>query len=194
MERIYYNHLPVKSIIIGVFSLLVVLFFSACENFMDSSVKDEIVNEIYIANNECPVAKVEEPVMTDHGVAKNKAIVISFSKAVDPKTFNNSFKIVDSAGYDLREYFLEPQWANGNKLVTIPADELNLINLNGADTLDITISLSTNIKTTDKLPLKSAVNHKYRICNDIDNTAPVIAAASYMERPEIKYRNIIISD
>ena len=93
MERIYYNHLPVKSIIIGVFSLLAALFFSSCENFMDSSVKDEIMNDIYIANNECPVAKVEEPVMTDHGVAKNKAIVISFSIAVDPKTFDNNFKI-----------------------------------------------------------------------------------------------------
>ena len=124
MDRIYYNRFKVKSVFVGVFSLFFALLFSSCENFMDSSVKDEIVNDIYIANNECPVAKVEEPIMTDHGVAKNKAIVISFSIAVDPKTFNDNFKISDSAGYDLREYFLEPQWANGNKLVTIPADEL----------------------------------------------------------------------
>ena len=194
MDRINYR-LSVKCILVGVFSLFSLFFFS-CENFMDSSVKDEIVNDIYIANNECPVAKVEEPLMTDKGVEKNKAIVISFSIPVDPKTFDSNFKIVDSAGYDLKPYFLEPQWANGNKLVTIPADELNLINLNGSDTLDITISLSTNIKTKDDppLPLKAPVNHKYRINNNIDNTAPVIAAASYMERPEIKYRNIIISD
>ncbi len=194
MDRINYR-LSVKCILVGVFSLFSLLFIS-CENFMDSSVKDEIVNDIYIANNECPVAKVEEPIMTDKGVEKNKAIVISFSIPVDPKTFDSNFKIVDSAGYDLKPYFLEPQWANGNKLVTIPADELNLINLNGSDTLDITISLSTNIKTKDDppLPLKDPVNHKYRINNNIDNIAPVIAAASYMERPEIKYRNIIISD
>lgn len=194
MDRINCR-LSVKCILVGVFSLFSLFFFS-CENFMDSSVKDEIVNDIYIANNECPVAKVEEPIMTDKGVEKNKAIVISFSIPVDPKTFDQNFKIIDSAGYDLKPYFLEPQWANGNKLVTIPADELNLINLNGSDTLDITISLSTNIKTKDDppLPLKAPVNHKYRINNNIDNTAPVIAAASYMERPEIKYRNIIISD
>ena len=102
MERIYFR-LSVKSVLVGVFSLFSLLFIS-CENFMDSSVKDEIVNDIYIANNECPVAKVEEPLMTDKGVEKNKAIVISFSIPVDPKTFDSNFKIVDSAGYDLRFY------------------------------------------------------------------------------------------
>ena len=153
MDRINCR-LSVKSVLVGVFSLFSLFFFS-CENFMDSSVKDEITQEIYIANHESPVAKVEEPVFSDKGVEKNKAIVISFSIPVDPKTFDSNFKIVDSAGYDLKPYFLEPQWANGNKLVTIPADELNLINLNGSDTLDITISLSTNIKTKDDPAIKS---------------------------------------
>ena len=194
MERIYYNRIRVKTLFIVGFSLFTSLLFFSCENFLDSTIKDEILNDIYIANHECPEATIEEPVMTDKGVAKNKAIVISFSIPVDPKTFDENFKIIDSAGYDLREYFLEPQWANGNKLVTIPADELHLINLNGADTLDITISLSKNIRTTVNLPLKSAVSRKYRICNDIDNTAPVIASASYAERPSITYRNAVISD
>ena len=70
MDRINCR-LSVKCILVGVFSLFSLFFFS-CENFMDSSVKDEIVNDIYIANNECPVAKVEEPLMTDKGVEKNK--------------------------------------------------------------------------------------------------------------------------
>ena len=193
MERLYLNYLHVRKFVISVFCLSFVLLVTSCENFMDSSAKDDLTQQIYIGNHECPVATVEEPVFSDGGVAKNKAIIISFSIPVNPETFESSFGIADSAGNNLRENFLQPQWANDYKLVTIPADELNLIDLNGEKTLDITVTLSTNCKTTDNLPLKSSINHKYRICENVDNMPPVISTETFAERPEIYFDENLIS-
>lgn len=192
MDRINCR-LSVKCILVGVFSLFSLFFFS-CENFMDSSVKDEITQEIYIANHESPVAKVEEPVFSDAGVAKNKAIKISFSMAMDPSTFANSYKIEDSAGTSLLACYQEPQWSNDNKLVVIYANEKNLISLNGKTTRDVYFKLSQNCTTKDKLPIKSAINHKYRVNDNVDNTPPTLSAKSYAERPQILFENTVISD
>ena len=194
MDRIYYNRFKVKSVFVGVFSLFFALLFSSCENFMDSSVKDEITQEIYIANHESPVAKVEEPVFSDAGVPKNKAIKISFSIPMDPSTFANSYRIEDSAGTSLLTCYQEPQWSNDNKLVVIYANEKNLISLNGEDTRDVYFKLSKNCKTKDKLPIKTAINHKYRVNDTVDNTPPTLSAKSYAERPQILFENTVISD
>ena len=79
MERIYYNHLPVKSFVIVIFTLFLTILFSSCENFMDSSsVKDEILEQIYINNHECPVAKEVVPAYDNNGVAKDTSIQITF--------------------------------------------------------------------------------------------------------------------
>ena len=313
MERIYYNRITVKTVFIVGFCLFTSLLFFSCENFLDSSVKDEILNDIYIANHESPEAKVEEPQFADagvakdksiiitfsipvdpntfkesfqiintegnsllahfkspvwsdnnkkvtitadsnnfidlhgektldilvklskkcktednipiksaiehkyrindeiansvcpeasvegplfheEGVAKNKAIVINFSIPVSPESFNNNFEIKDTAGYDLKEHFQTPQWSNNNTVVTIPTIELHPIDLLGAKTRDIVVTLSKNCKTEDNLPLKNAIEHKYRINDDVDNTAPVIDEASYVERPVIKYKDIVITE
>ena len=313
MERIYYNRITVKTVFIVGFCLFTSLLFFSCENFLDSTIKDEILNDIYIANHESPEAKVEEPQFADagvakdksiiitfsipvdpntfkesfqiidtegnsllahfkspvwsdnnkkvtitadsnnfidlhgektldilvklskkcktednipiktaiehkyrindeiansvcpeasvegplfheEGVAKNKAIVINFSIPVSPESFNNNFEIKDTAGYDLKEHFQTPQWSNNNTVVTIPTIELHPIDLLGAKTRDIVLTLSKNCKTEDNLPLKNAIEHKYRINDDVDNTAPVIDEASYVERPVIKYKDIVITE
>ena len=194
MERLYSNCLHVRNYFIVAICLTFFLLFTSCENFMDSSAKDDLTQQIYIGNHECPAATVEEPVFSDGGVAKNKAIIISFSIPVNPETFESSFKIVDSEGNNLRENFIAPQWANDNKLVTIAADELNLIDLHGQKTLDITVTLSTGCKTLDNLPLKSAINHKYRICENVDNTPPEISNETFAERPEISFGGNLISN
>ena len=149
----------------------------SCKNFLNAGkVKEEIEKQIYIANNDCPVPLVEEPVFADEGVAKNKAIIISFSKSMKIDNFDECLTITDSNGVNLKEHFLAPVWSNNNKLVTIPANERNLIDLAGKQTLDIYIKLSRHFETPDELPLTTAINHKYRICNKLDNVPPQLHA------------------
>ena len=170
-------------LLLGVLSLII-----SCDNFMESSVKKEIENSIYIANHNCPVVTVEEPVFSDAGVAKNKAIIIKFSIPVDPQTFAANFSIEDSTGTDLSEYFMKPEWSNSNTVVTIAANELNLINLNGKSTMDIYVKLSKKCMTTDNLPITDALNHRYRITDKIDNTPPEITLVNAELPPEYIYR------
>ncbi len=151
------------------------LFFS-CENFLDGSeeAKNQIQRKIYINNHECPVATVEEPAYSDAGVEKNTSIVISFTLPINPDTFKDSYQIVDAAGKSLMENFMEPQWATDYKNVIIAANEQNLIDLGSEKTKDIYFKLSKDCETDDKLPIKQAINHKYRINNSYDNVPPVI--------------------
>ena len=169
MERIYYNHLPVKSFVIVIFTLFLTILFSSCENFMDSSsVKDEILEQIYINNHECPVAKEVVPAYDNNGVAKDTSIQITFSIPVDPTTFEENYTIEDSKGNNLKKYYKTPKWSSGNRVVTIPVDKTNLIDLGNNKTLDIILAVTTKCKTKDKLPLQQAINHKFKIQNKID--------------------------
>lgn len=170
--------------ILGVAFLCIVL--ASCKNFLNAGkVKEEIEHAIYVNNNECPVATVEEPAFSDGGVAKNKAIMISFTMAIDPQTFDESYSIEDSAGNSLIANFMEPQWSNENKMVTIAADEQNLIDMRGKRTMDIYFKLSKGCQTSDKLPIKTAINHKYRINDVLDETPPTLSVDSYAERPAL---------
>lgn len=187
-KRVFVICLPVVLLIFGI-------IFLSCENFLENEdITEQIEKDIYIANNVCPVASVEEPAFSDTGVAKNKAIVVRFSKAIKPESFINSYSITDSSGNDLKANFLEPQWANENTLVTLAANEQNLIDLKGKKTLDIYFALSTSCVTPDDLPIEKAVNHRYRITDTIDNTAPEINDNSYAERAAIYYLNNLLSD
>ena len=86
------------------------LALTSCENFLKgSSVKDDLEKKIYIANHDCPVATIEEPPFVDGGVEKNRAIVISFTMAMDPSTINGNYTIKDSEGNSLLEYYMAPQ-------------------------------------------------------------------------------------
>ena len=157
--------------------LLCIVGFSiiSCKNFLNGEeVRKEIERQIYINNHECPVATVEEPAYSDSGVERNKAIVISFTLSIDPDTFADSFEIVDFTNKSLKEHFMEPKWSSDYKSVTIAANELNLIDLGNDKTKDVYIKLSKDCTTTDDLPIKQAVNHKYRINNTVDNIPPVI--------------------
>ncbi|MBO4639375.1 MAG: hypothetical protein J5710_06430 [Treponema sp.] len=185
-----------KNIVLTVLSGAVLcLMLAACKNFLNAGkVKEEIEHSIYVNNHECPVATVEEPAFSDSGVAKNKAIIVSFSMAVDPETFYNSYSIEDSSGNSLISNFMEPQWSNENKLVTIAADEKNLIDMRGKKTMDIYFKLSKGCQTADKLPIKTAINHKYRINDELDETPPILSVDSFAERPEISFQGNIISE
>ena len=182
----------IKLVIGGV---VLCMTLAACKNFLNAGkVREEIEQQIYINNHECPVATVEEPAFSDTGVAKNKAIIISFSMPINPDSFYNSYQIEDSSGNSLISCYLEPQWSNENKLVTILADEKNLIDLRGKKTMDVWFKLSKDCQTTDKLPIKEAINHKFRINDNLDETPPTLSVDSYVERPVIEFSGNLISD
>lgn len=175
--------------------LLLSVFFSSCENFLNGdNIKKEITDQIYIANHTCPVATVEEPVFSDTGVARNKSIIVSFTMAMDPQSFENNYQITDSLGNNYISNFLEPKWSNNNTLVTIAANEQNLIDLKGKRSLDLFFTLSTACKTPDGLPINSGINHKYRINDTVDNTAPTLSANSYAEKSASYFADNLISN
>ncbi len=170
---------------------IVLPLFTACENFLNGAeIKQQIEDEIYIANHESPVATVEEPAFSDQGVSKNRAIIISFSMPMDPGTFANSLSITDSQGNSLMQHFITPQWSNDNKLVTVPAKELNLIDLQGQRAMDIYVSLSKSCTTPDRLPIKEEISHKYRICDNVDNVAPELIEVRGEFTPKHVWRDI----
>ena len=152
-----------------------ILGLGSCSNFIDSESKDSIKTKITVANPTFPVAAVEEPEFTEEGVPKNKAIIISFSHSMDPETFMENLNITDSLGNNLKTHFLEPKWSNENKIVKIAANEANLIDLNGKKSMDIYITLSKSFKTPDNITLQTSVEHKYRICDQIDEYAPYLS-------------------
>lgn len=192
MEKIGKMRIRLTTVLAG---LALCLTLAACKNFLNAGkVKEEIEQQIYINNHECPVATVEEPVFTDSGVAKNKAIILSFTMAVDPESFYNSYSIEDSAGNSLIANFMEPQWSNENKMVTIAANEQNLIDMRGKKTMDIYFKLSKGCMTSDKLPIKNAINHKYRINDELDETPPTLSVDSYAERPALYLQNTTIKE
>ncbi|MBO4532286.1 MAG: hypothetical protein J5726_01115 [Treponema sp.] len=164
-----------------VFSALVVTFcvlVSSCSNFMDGSdLKNELDRKVKIAKSVCPEAKVEEPVFQDAGVAKNKKIIISFTKSMNTQTFWENLSITDSLGNNLKPNFLTPVWSNENKVVEIPANELNLIDLRGKKYLDIYVTLTKACEDMDALPIQKAIEHKYRINDETDNIPPELAFA-----------------
>lgn len=164
------------------------LALTSCENFLKgSSVKDDLEKKIYIANHDCPVATIEEPPFVDGGVEKNRAIVISFTMAMDPSTINGNYTIKDSEGNSLLEYYMAPQWSNDNTRVTIYADELNLIPIPAGQKMDIYFTLSKGCETKDGLPIETAINYKFRINSDKDEIPPVLDSNFSIKRPEIKF-------
>ena len=154
-----------KTPVLFLISAIFVMSVFSCSNFMDDTIQNDSIQKISIASDDLPTARVEEPVFVNEGVAKNKAIIIRFSKPMDRQTFMESLSITDPIGTNLKSYFLEPQWSNNNKMVTIPANEQNLIDLRGKKTMDIYVTLLMTCMTVDGIPLQSAISdYKYRIC------------------------------
>ena len=63
-----YNRFFNPKIFYPIFILVCTTLFFSCENFLNGGdVKEAIDKAIYIANSECPVAAIEEPVMQSGG-------------------------------------------------------------------------------------------------------------------------------
>ena len=164
-----------RKIGVGAAFVGVAIIFCACENFMKGAdVKKELERQIYIAGQDCPVAKVEEPAWTNDGVGKNRAIIISFTKSMATENFLDCLTITDEMGNDIKKNFLAPQWYNENKYVTIAASETNPISFGGKKTMDVKVTLSKAFQTPDGLPITNAIEHTYRIADKTDTIAPEI--------------------
>ena len=175
-------------------SAVLCLMLAACKNFLNAgNIKEEIEQQIYINNHECPVATVEEPVFSDGGVAWNKTIIISFSLPMDPDTFIESYNIKDFDGKSVLDNYMAPEWFNNNTKVVIYANELNPLVIPEGKTKDFYITLSKKCTTEDGLPIKTAINHKYRLNSVNENVPPVMASTTNVKRPYVKYNNVIIS-
>ena len=185
-----------KNIVLTVLSGVVLcLMLAACKNFLNAGkVKEEIEHSIYVNNHECPVATVEEPVFSDSGVAWNKTIIITFSLPIDPDTFIDSYNIKDSDGKSVLDNYTEPEWFNNNTKVVIYANELNPLVIPEGKTKDFYITLSKKCTTEDGLPIKTAINHKYRLNSVNENVPPVMASTTNVKRPSVKYNDSIISN
>lgn len=140
------------------------------------------------------MATVEEPAFSDTGVARNKTIVISFTMPMDPATINGNYAIKDSEGNSLLDNFLPPVWSNDNKVVSIYANKENLINVAANSTLDVYFTLTKGCTTPQGLPIKTEINHKYRINSQTKSEPPVLADTTTSSRPQITYRNTLLSD
>ena len=176
----------------GALFCTVMFLFTSCENFLKGAdIKEKLEREIYIANHESPVATIEEPAFSDAGVARNKSVIVSFSFAMDPETFKSNYDIKDSKGKSLLDHYLEPEWSNDDKLVVIAANESNLIDLGTQSVMDIYFTLSRNCTTKDGLPIKDALNEKFRINTTTANEPPVLNAETLAVRPVI---NVMLSE
>ena len=191
MKKIVIRKNVVKTLLSGA---VLCLMLAACKNFLNAgNIKEEIEQQIYINNHECPIATVEEPVFSDGGVAWNKTIIISFSLPMDPDTFIESYNIKDSDGKSVLDNYMAPEWFNNNTKVVIYANELNPLVIPEGKTKDFYITLSKKCTTEDGLPIKTAINHKYRLNSVNENVPPVMASATNVKRPYVKYNNVIIS-
>ncbi len=191
MKKIGKMRIKLTTVLAG---LALCLTLAACKNFLNAGkVKEEIEQAIYINNHECPVATVEEPAFSDGGVSKNKAIIVSFTMAMDRSSFMDNYRIEDSAGTSLLDYYMEPQWSDDDKVVTIAANERNLIDMRGKKTMDVYFKLSKGCKTHDELPIQNAINHKYRINDTVDNTPPTLSISSYVLRPSITFHDYVVA-
>lgn len=192
MKKIGKMRIKLTTVLAG---LALCLTLAACKNFMNAGkVKEEIEHAIYVNNNECPVATVEEPVFSDGGVAWNKTIIISFSLPMDPDSFIGNYTIKDSDGISVMDNYMAPEWANNNTKVVIYANELNPLIIPEGKTKDLYITLSKKCKTKDGLPIKTVINHKYRLNSINENVPPVLAPNTNVKRPLIKYNNVTITN
>ena len=88
---------------------------------------------------------------------------------------------------------MEPEWFNNNTKVVIYANELNPLVIPEGKTKDFYITLSKKCTTEDGLPIKTTINHKYRLNSVNENVPPVMASTTNVKRPSVKYNDSIIS-
>ena len=154
-----------------------IIMFGSCSNVVDNSDgKNKLSRQVNVDSNQSPAATVQEPLFNEAGVSKNKQIIISFTKSMNPQTFWSNTTITDSLGNNLKSHFELPVWSNDNKTVQITANDQSLIDLSGKKYMDIYIAISKSCEDKNGLQLKSAIEYKYRINDELEINAPKTGA------------------
>ena len=167
-----------RTVISFLICFVIAFTVSSCSNLLEDTEDSQTKVSRSADGSVLPAATLAAPSFKEEGISKNSAIIISFSVAMNPQTFMDALSITDSVGNNLKSYFLEPVWSNGNTLVRIPADENNLIDLRGKKYIDIYVSVSRKCLTQDNQPLQILVDDKYRINETVDGFSPNLVLAN----------------
>lgn len=159
--------------LISIILITATLFSFSCKNFMQGKdFVEELDTLIWLSSKERPTAKIISPVSAPAGDYKNSSIIIKFSKKIDPETFENGFSVTNNTGDSLRDYYSEAQWDEEGLIVTVPAKEFEPLPIPSGTYMDITISLTTEIKDIEKVPLAERVSETYKLNSTLDKEAP----------------------
>ena len=157
----------------------IVLFFSACENFMKGAGTKEQLDELIKAANSGEDFTIisKSPEYSSSGVYRDSAIEIQFSAPVNQSTFSYEI-LVD--GQDVSSInYLEPYFSEDGKIVRIRANSQDLINLEGHSSKDVTVKLSDKLRSQKGSILKaSLLSWTFRVNKSTDDVSPIFASLS----------------
>ena len=157
----------------------IVLFFSACENFMKGAGTKEQLDELIKAANSGEDFTIisKSPEYSSSGVYRDSAIEIQFSAPVNQSTFSYEI-LVD--GQDVSSInYLEPYFSEDGKIVRIRANSQDLINLEGHSSKDVTVRLSDKLRSQKGSILKaSLLSWTFRVNKSTDDVSPIFASLS----------------
>lgn len=150
----------------------------SCDNFMESGdFIENLSDSVWNATHECPVAKIISPVYSATGDNRDKSIVITFTKSINPDTFENGFSIVDDKGNSLRDHYGAATWNSTATQVVIPANKMNLLEIPENSLITIQIKLNGKIKDTEKVSLNEAISETFLLNSLFDQDKPTLECA-----------------
>ena len=173
-----------KNLKLALVALLVISSFS-CDNFMDGTETLKNVDyQIWLANQVRPTVKILSPVLSSDGDYKNASIIFSFTKPMNPDTFEKAFTVKDSTGKkNFRENYGTASWNSDFTQVIIPAKEKNLLDI--TESLEITIGLSLELKDSTNVPIKETVSETFKLKSEVNAEKPVYIASNVSTSADI---------
>lgn len=169
----------ISRLFVGGLFICIVLFFSACENFMKGAGTKEQLDELIKAANSGEDFTIisKSPEYSSSGVYRDSAIEIQFSAPVNQSTFSYEI-LVD--GQDVSSInYLEPYFSEDGKIVRICANSQDLINLEGHSSKDVTVKLSDKLRSQKGSILKaSLLSWTFRVNKSTDDVSPIFASIS----------------
>ncbi len=169
----------ISRLFMGGLLFFIVLFFSACENFMKGAGTKEQLDELIKAANSGEDFTIisKSPEYSSSGVYRDSAIEIQFSAPVNQSTFSYEI-LVD--GQDVSSInYLEPYFSEDGKIVRIRANSQDLINLEGHSSKDVTVKLSDKLRSQKGSILKaSLLSWTFRVNKSTDDVSPIFASIS----------------
>ena len=171
------NSFRISRLFMGWLLFFIVLFFSACENFMKGAGTKEQLDELIKAANSGEDFTIisKSPEYSSSGVYRDSSIEIQFSAPVNQSTFSYEILI---GGQDVSSInYLEPVFSEDGRIVRIRANSDDLINLEGNSSKDVTVKLSDKLRSEKGSFLKAALlSWTFRVNNSTEDVPPLFAS------------------